>query len=261
MVVAENGVSNRYTVTTYTTEGRNVITSEPKMFELHRAKSLLTSSPAASPSSSSAASSVPYYRRPLNYAATSSSSNNVRDVYKKAASDYYEHEMPAPYGHGGGGGGDDDGGYGEAMNSGHGGYSGQEEHGYHRGQEISITPDHKPITLHYRTHSQPIVVHQTRIPGEYYENLFEEYLTKCPFVPSRSQTRGAAHHQSRRASSRCARSCATGKLMAPMVVDNSSNLFHAIQIIQEVVEIIQPYRKITQESECCVHLMCHVFCE
>ena len=37
--------------------------------------------------------------------------------------------------------------------------------GYQKGKEISVTPDHKPITLHYRTHSQPIMVHQTRIPG------------------------------------------------------------------------------------------------
>ncbi|KAI2806389.1 hypothetical protein BLOT_008345 [Blomia tropicalis] len=41
-----------------------------------------------------------------------------------------------------------------------------EQEGYVKGKEISITPEpNKPITLHYRTHSQPITIHQTRIPG------------------------------------------------------------------------------------------------
>ncbi|OTF71386.1 hypothetical protein BLA29_014241 [Euroglyphus maynei] len=34
-----------------------------------------------------------------------------------------------------------------------------------KGKDINVMPNHKPITLHYRTHAQPIVVHQTRLPG------------------------------------------------------------------------------------------------
>lgn len=41
------------------------------------------------------------------------------------------------------------------------------EAGYNKGQEISMKPSHKPITIHYRTHSQPISVQQTRIPGKF----------------------------------------------------------------------------------------------
>lgn len=51
------------------------------------------------------------------------------------------------------------------MSSSGGGY-GDDPGGYSKGKEITVAPDHKPITLHYRTHAQPIVVHQTRIPGK-----------------------------------------------------------------------------------------------
>lgn len=84
------------------------------------------------------------------------------------------------YGHGGGGGGGR--GYGHGGNGGgygHGGgyHSKHDMSGYMRGKEITITPDHKPITLHYRTHSQPIMVHQTRIPGTCL-HLFKNTLLK-----------------------------------------------------------------------------------
>lgn len=81
------------------------------------------------------------------------------DEFKKSASEYYHSEMPG------------------SINIGHEGEyriqhptSGYDQapsyHGYNKGKEIMIKPDHKPITLHYRTQSQPIVVHQTRIPGK-----------------------------------------------------------------------------------------------
>ena len=84
------------------------------------------------------------------------------EIYKKAASEYaWNNELPdqgesledqSDYGFGGQS-------HGGMLNSYGGGM------GYQKGKAISITPDHKPITLHYRTHSQPIMVHQTRIPG------------------------------------------------------------------------------------------------
>lgn len=166
MLMAESNDGNRYTITRYTSDGRDAHTNEQNLLNMFRGKSSITSLPIASPLSSSS-SSVPYYRRPLNYV-----KDNTKDVYKKAASDYWEQEMPASYGHGEGGasinedvygGNNMDGG---EYGGGHGGYIQEGHGGYHRGKEISITPDHKPITLHYRTHSQPIIVHQTRIPGE-----------------------------------------------------------------------------------------------
>lgn len=101
---------------------------------------------------------------------TNLDSSESGEVYKKSASEYWGNEVAAG-GHGdsledqssyGGGG---HGGYGLSQQS-HGGYMpSYGGMGYTKGKEIAIKPDHKPITLHYRTHAQPIMVHQTRIPG------------------------------------------------------------------------------------------------
>ena len=87
----------------------------------------------------------------------------TEEIYKKAASEYWSNEVSnqdlsqedqSEYG------------YGQHNQQSHNGYL-TPQSSYEKGKEISITPNHKPITLHYRTHSQPIMVHQTRIPGTY----------------------------------------------------------------------------------------------
>ena len=100
----------------------------------------------------------------------------------------------AGYGYGG-----DMGGYADM-----GGYG-----GILKGKEIVMTPKHKPITLHYRTHAQPIVIHQTRIPG-----------------PKPEVKHTMSHEEPHRV---------VHEVVRP--------------IIQEVHEIIQPYRRVVQQVQ------------
>ncbi|KAH9413095.1 hypothetical protein DERP_006781 [Dermatophagoides pteronyssinus] len=80
---------------------------------------------------------------------------------------------------------------------------------YLKGKDINVMPDHKPITLHYRTHAQPIVVHQTRLPG-----------------PKPEVKHTTSHEEPQRV---------VHEVIRP--------------IIQEVHEIIQPYRRVVQQVQ------------
>lgn len=97
-----------------------------------------------------AASSSSFFKKP----SITFDSSESGEVYKKAASEYWANEVPSQI---------------DSLEEADYGQQGQgylsPQGGYLKGKEIAISPDHKPITLHYRTHAQPIMVHQTRIPG------------------------------------------------------------------------------------------------
>lgn len=81
---------------------------------------------------------------------------------------------------------------------------------YLKGKDINVMPEHnKPITLHYRTHAQPIVVHQTRLPGP---------KSEVKYTTSHEDPQRVVH-----------------EVIRP--------------IIQEVHEIIQPYRRVVQQVQ------------
>lgn len=160
--------------------------------DLLRARSSL--SPAKVPTPTSAGSASSYFTKPaITY-------SEPDEVYKKAASEYWNSEMASP-----GEALEEDYGYGQQAA---GGYL-SPQGGYQKGKEISVTPDHKPITLHYRTHSQPIMVHQTRIPGP---------KPEVKYTKSHEDPHRVVH-----------------EVIRP--------------IIQEVHEIIQPYRRVVQQVQ------------
>lgn len=102
-------------------------------------------------------------------------SDDDGDIFLKQSSQEYWHkeEMPSMY-HGNAYSSDpymnmnhiSDNGYGSAGHE----YMSFNQ-GYLNGKDIDVMPKHKPITLHYRTHAQPIVVHQMRLPGECQLNI------------------------------------------------------------------------------------------
>nr|XP_027204255.1 uncharacterized protein LOC113797980 [Dermatophagoides pteronyssinus] len=160
------------------------------------------SSPAAQQSSSQSSSG--------SSSSSSSNSRNGGDIYKKSASEYWpqmtdDHSsmMQDPY--------SDNSPFYPMTNS-----IQQADYlmtsvnqAYLKGKDINVMPDHKPITLHYRTHAQPIVVHQTRLPG-----------------PKPEVKHTTSHEEPQRV---------VHEVIRP--------------IIQEVHEIIQPYRRVVQQVQ------------